>query len=183
MVVVRTFINSFDALFRNVLSVTRLVNTLRKSYCRPQYEILGRTMKKKTVEEKKNYYLQMATQSSSNVVVLEKDILLDYPSIIKRKKNTEWSHHKKRTEREWQKLPGKCWSSSRNHVTKPRPSECQFLIQLITRWHKHQKCYHFLVKYSGVVVTDELRIGKWNVGLALGCRSCAMRYAWQLCKS
>ena len=32
-----------------------------------------------------NYYLQMATQSLSNAFVLEKGILLDYPSVIKQK--------------------------------------------------------------------------------------------------
>lgn len=42
--------------------------------------------KKNLSMEEKKYYLQMATQSSSNAVVLEKDILLDYPSIIKQKK-------------------------------------------------------------------------------------------------
>ena len=42
--------------------------------------------------EEKKYYLQMATQSSSNAVIFEKDILLDYPSVIKQK--PKWSHHK-----------------------------------------------------------------------------------------
>ena len=162
-----------------MLSFTRLVNTLRKSYCRPQYEILGTTMKKNLTMEEKKYYLHMATQFSSNAVVLEKDILLDYPSIIKQKK--KWSHHQNWLVRKGKNCQEKAEVAAEIMWQNPGLRNVNF--DSIARWHKHQKCYHFLVKYSGVVVTDELRIGKWNGGLAVGCRSCAMRYPWQLCKS